>query len=165
MKGYKGMKSDMTCRGKKYEIGKTYTEENVKLCIRGIHWCKNLKNVFDFYDADGSNRFFEVDADEVETDGYKSVASTLTVIRELSEIEINRIVYGNGYGDGDGNGDGNVYGYVYGYGYGYGDGDGDGDGDGNGYGNVYGYVYGYGDGNGYGNGNGNGNIFKVLIFS
>ena len=137
MKGYKGMKSDMTCRGKKYEIGKTYTEENVKLCIRGIHWCKNLKNVFDFYDADGSNRFFEVDADEVETDGYKSVASTLTVIRELSEIEINRIVYGNGYGDGDGNGDGN----------------------------VYGYVYGYGDGNGYGNGNGNGNIFKVLIFS
>ena len=139
MKGYKGMKSDMTCRGKKYEIGKTYTEENVKLCIRGIHWCKNLKNVFDFYDADGSNRFFEVDADEVETDGYKSVASTLTVIRELSEIEINRIVYGYGYGDG--NGDGNVYGYGYGYGYG----DGDGNGDGNGY--------------------GNGNIFKVLIFS
>ena len=100
MKGYKGMKSDMTCREKKYEIGKTYTEENVKLCRRGIHWCKNLKDVFDFYDADGSNRFFEVDADEVETDGYKSVASTLTVIRELSEIEINRIVYGygNGYG-------------------------------------------------------------------
>ena len=105
MKGYKGMKSDMTCREKKYEIGKTYTEENVKLCRRGIHWCKNLKDVFDFYDADGSNRFFEVDADEVETDGYKSVASTLTVIRELSEIEINRIVYGNGYGNG--------YGYIF----------------------------------------------------
>ena len=135
MKGYKGMKSDMTCRGKQFEIGKTYTEENVNLCIRGIHWCKNLKDVFDFYDANGSNRFFEVDADEVETDGHKSVASTLTVIRELSEIEINRIVYGYGYGNG--------------YGDGYGDG--------NGYDN--------GDGYGDGNGNGNGNICKVLIFS
>ena len=137
MKGYKGMKSDMTCRGKQFEIGKTYTEENVKLCIRGIHWCKNLKDVFDFYDANGSNRFFEVDADEIETDGHKSVASTLTVIRELSETEINRIVYGYGYGDGNGDG----YGDGYGYGYGYGDG--------------YGYGYGYGDGN----------IFKVLIFN
>ena len=135
MKGYKGMKSDMTCRGKQFEIGKTYTEENVKLCIRGIHWCKNLKDVFDFYDANGSNRFFEVDADEIETDGHKSVASTLTVIRELSETEINRIVYGYGYGDGYGDG----------YGYGYGDG--------------------YGDGDGYGYGYGDGNIFKVLIFN
>ena len=137
------MKSDMTCREKKYEIGKTYTEENVKLCRRGIHWCKNLKDVFDFYDANGSNRFFEVDADEIETDGHKSVASTLTVIRELSETEINRIVYGYGYGDGDGDG--------YGYGYGYGDG--------------YGYGYGDGYGYGYGDGYGDGNIFKVLIFN
>ena len=110
LKGYKGMKSDMTCRGRKYEIGKTYTEENAKLCRSGIHWCKNLKDVFDYYDADGSNRFFEVDADEIETDGHKSVASTLTVIRELSEIEINRMVYGNGYGNGNGDGDGYGYG-------------------------------------------------------
>ena len=131
------MKSDMTCRGKQFEIGKTYTEENVKLCIRGIHWCKNLKDVFDFYDANGSNRFFEVDADEIETDGHKSVASTLTVIRELSETEINRIVYGYGYGDGNGDG----------------------------YGDGYGYGYGYGDGYGYGYGDGDGNIFKVLIFN
>ena len=148
MKGYKGMKSDMTCRGKRFEIGKTYTEENVKLCIKGIHWCKNLKDVFDFYDADGSNRFFEVDADEVETDGHKSVASTLTVIRELSEIEINRIVYGNGDGNGNGYGNGNGDGNGYGYGDGYGNGNGDGNG------------YGYGNGNGYGDGN----IYKVLIF-
>ena len=138
----------MTCRGKKYEIGKTYTEKNVKLCRRGIHWCKNLKDVFDYYDdADGSNRFFEVDADEIETDGHKSVASTLTVIRELSEIEINKIVYGDGNGNGDG------------YGYGNGDGHGDGDGNGNGDG------YGYGNGNGHGNGHGDGDIFKVLIFN
>ena len=163
MKGYKGMKSDMTCRGKRFEIGKTYMEENVKLCIRGIHWCKNLKDVFDFYDADGSNRFFEVDADEVETDGHKSVASKLTVIRELSEIEINRIVYGDGDGDGYGYGDGDGYGYGYGYGDGYGNGNGYGDGYGNGYGDGYGY--GNGNGDGYGNGNGDGNICKVLIFN
>ena len=150
MKGYKGMKKDMTCRGMKFEIGKTYHVDGVvSLCKNGLHFCERLIDVLDFYSNDDGNRFFEVDADgAIETDGKKSATSSLTVIREINDIELNRAIYDNGYGDGDGDGDGNGYGY------------GNGNGNGNGYSNGYGY--GYGDGYGYGYGNDN-NI-KVFIF-
>ena len=142
MRGYKGMENDMTCRGMQYEVGKTYRVEGpVELCKRGLHFCKNLKDVFDFYGRDKGNRFFEVEAcgNDVISDGKKCVTSELTVIRELTEVELNRSTYGNGYGDGNG----------YGNGYGYGN------------------DYGYGNGNGYGYGDGNdyGNIQKILAFN
>jgi hypothetical protein len=35
MKGYKGMKSDMTCRGMQYEIGKTYQDKGG--LANGVH--------------------------------------------------------------------------------------------------------------------------------
>lgn len=151
VKGYKGMNPDMTCRGMPFEVGKSYhVDGNIAVCSRGLHFCENLADVFDYYGRDG-NRFFEVEASgTVKTEGRKSAASDLRIIRELSDIEINRIVYGNGYGYGYGDGNG------YGYGYGCGNGNGYGDGDGNG--------YGYGDGCGYGDGYGYGNIQKVLMF-
>ena len=154
MKGYKGMSRDMTCRGMKYEIGKTYeVDGDIELCKRGLHFCKNLKDVFDYYNRDGENRFFEVEAvGQVVSGNDKSVTNKLKIIRELSKKIINRCIYGYGngdgygygYGDGDGYGNGDGYGYGDGYGNGYGDGDGYGDGNGNG----YGYGYGYGDGYG-----------------
>ena len=164
MKGYKGMDANMKCRGMQFEVGKTYhVDGHVAVCERGLHFCEELNDVFNYYERDG-NRFFEVEASgTIITVGRKSAASKLTVVRELTDIEINRIVYGNGYGDGDGNGYGNGYGYGDddGYGYGNGNGDGSGDGDGNGYGNGYGY----GNGNGYGYGNGCGYIEKILIYA
>lgn len=64
MQGYKGMPDDMTCRGFKYEVGKTYeTNEPIDLCRCGFHFCKNLVNVFGYYDRDDGNRFFEVEAE------------------------------------------------------------------------------------------------------
>ena len=109
MKGYKGMNADMTCRGMPYEVGKNYHVDGyIKPCERGLHFCEKLIDVFDFYERE-NHRFFEVEASgEIKTYGSKSAASDLLIIRELSDIEINRIVYG--YGNGDG----------YGYGYGYG---------------------------------------------
>ena len=141
MKGYKGFNRDMTCRDFQYEQGKTYETERASLCSTGFHFCEKLADCFDYYDKFDSV-FHEIEADgDIRTDGKKSVCTRITIGKEVSRIELNRTIYGNG--DGNGNG--------YGYGYGYGDGDGDGNG------NGYGYGYGYGDGNGDGNGNGNGN--------
>ena len=146
MKGYKGTDKDMRCRGMQYEVGKTFhADGKIEVCDNGLHFCIRLTDVFDYYEHSNGNRFFEVEADGIiNSDGKKSAASELTIIRELTDIEINRIAYGDGYGNG--------YGYGDGDGYGYGDG----------YGNGYGYGYGYG--NGYGNGDGYGNIQKVLMF-
>ena len=150
MKGYKGTDKDMRCRGMQYEIGKTfYADGKIEVCDNGLHFCIRLTDVFDYYEHGNGNRFFEVEADGIiDSDGKKSAASELKIIRELTDIEINRTVYGNGYGYGYSYGDGSGYGYGYGYGYG----------DGNGYGNGYGD--GYGDGSGYGYGN----IQKVLMY-
>jgi hypothetical protein len=162
MRGYKGTNKDMKCLDQQYEIGKTYhAVGKVELCSNGFHYCKNLRDVFNFYLREEGNRFFEVEADEVETDRKKSVASTLTFVRELSEKEINRCCYGGGTGTGDNNGygHGNSYGCCDSYGIngGYGDGDEFGDGAGGGYGN--------GNGNGGGNGGGYGyNITRILKF-
>ena len=42
MRGYKFMKSDMTCLGFQYEVGKEYSlEGNLKICRNGFHFCKN----------------------------------------------------------------------------------------------------------------------------
>ena len=121
MKGYKGMTKDMTCRGMPFEIGESYhIEGNVTLCRNGLHFCEKLTDVFEFYHPDES-RFFEIVANgDINTDGKKSAASDITIVRELTAKEINRARYGDG--DGYGNG--------YGYGDGYGNGNGNGNGDG-----------------------------------
>lgn len=105
MKGYKGMNADMTCRGMQYELGKTYhIDGNIELCNRGFHFCEKLKNVFDYYDNDGANRFFEIEADgDIKSDDSKSVAHTITIVRELSAKEVNKTKYGDGNGYGNGN--------------------------------------------------------------
>ena len=151
MKGYKGMHKDMTCRGMHFEVGKSYhTDGEIKLCENGFHFCERLSDVFNFYEKDES-RYFEILADGViKSDGKKSVASDMTIIRELSEKEVNRITYGYGYGDGNGDG------------YGTGDGTGYGYGDGNGYGTGTGTGTGYGYGDDYRTGY---NIQTILIFN
>ena len=92
MKGYKGMDKDMKCRGMQFEVGKTYqVEGDIELCKRGLHFCQNLKDVFDFYERTEGNRFFEVVTDKsIKSDGRKSVTSELTIVRELSSLEVNK---------------------------------------------------------------------------
>ena len=57
---YKGMNSDMTCRDFKYEVGKTYKTDKVKLCEYGFHACLNPIDVLDFYPKYLSSRYFKV---------------------------------------------------------------------------------------------------------
>ena len=121
MKGYKGFNRDMTCRGFQYEVGKTYEMSGViGLCSRGFHFCETLADCFDYYDKH-SSRFCEIETGELVVRGSdKCCTDKITIVRELSRIEINRIIYGYGYGNGYGNGDG--YGDDYGDDYGNGDG-------------------------------------------
>ena len=58
---YKGMDENMRCRGKQYEVGKTYTEDKADCCHAGMHACVNPFDVFRYYRLDGKNRFFEVE--------------------------------------------------------------------------------------------------------
>ena len=88
----------MKCRGMQYEIGKTYrVQGEIKLCKNGLHFCTNLCDVFAFYSKDNGNRFFEIETDTAISDGKKSVTSEITIVRELSKLDINRCYYGDGY--------------------------------------------------------------------
>ena len=64
MKAYKGFERDMTCRGFRYEEGKTYVEEKAELCERGFHACENPLDTFGYY-APGESVYHEVELDDV----------------------------------------------------------------------------------------------------
>lgn len=58
---YKGMDENMTCRGKQYEVGKTYYEDKADCCHAGMHACENPLDVLHYYPLKDSPRFFEVE--------------------------------------------------------------------------------------------------------
>ena len=58
---YKAMNADMTCRGKRYEVGKTYHEDKADCCHAGMHACENPLDVLHYYPLKDSPRFFEVE--------------------------------------------------------------------------------------------------------
>ena len=82
--GYKALRSDFTCNGHQYAVGKTYTHEGpVKMCNSGYHFCEYPLSVLNYYDLIGS-RFAEIESDDVrETKDDKSVAGRITVKKEI----------------------------------------------------------------------------------
>ena len=86
---YKGMNSDMTCRGFQYEVGKTYKTDKVTLCECGFHACLNPRDVLDYYFQEESSRYFKVKlsgkitkCDEFDT----TVAATeITILEEITD--------------------------------------------------------------------------------
>ena len=58
---YKAMDKNMQCRGKQYEVGKTYTEPEANCCHAGMHACENPLDVLHYYPLKDSPRFFEVE--------------------------------------------------------------------------------------------------------
>ena len=98
MKGYKAFESDMSCRGFKYEVGKTYeTSEKIGLCEWGFHFCKDLYNCYTYYPYRSGTRIAEVEAVGAVIEGKdKCVTNAIKIIRELSQIEIDDLVnYGS----------------------------------------------------------------------
>lgn len=87
MKGYKAFKKGLVCRGKKYTENTIFEEPEAILCERGMHFCKNPIEVFNYYDLVDENgeiaEFAEVEAlDEPVTDGDIKYCSTKLKIHE-----------------------------------------------------------------------------------
>ena len=58
---YKAMDKNMQCRGKQYEVGKTYHEDKADCCHAGMHACENPLDVLHYYPLKDGPRFFEVE--------------------------------------------------------------------------------------------------------
>ena len=96
MKGYKGFDKDLKCRDLQYEVGKeAAVDGDIELCKRGIHFCENPHDIFNYYVPGENNRFAVVEAEDVyderNNDDSKRVCKRLTVKAEISVFEICRI--------------------------------------------------------------------------
>lgn len=84
---YKAMDKNMMCRGKQYEVGKTYHEDEANCCHAGMHACENPLDVLRYYPLKDSPRFFEVECggnvDKSEEDS-KLACTELTVKGEAN---------------------------------------------------------------------------------
>ena len=84
---YKAMDKNMQCRGKQYEVGKTYTEPKADCCHTGMHACENPLDVLHYYPLKDSPRFFEVECGgDVDKSGEDSklACTELTVKGEVN---------------------------------------------------------------------------------
>ena len=89
---YKGMDENMCCRGKQYEIGKTYTEDKAICCISGMHACENPLDVFQYYRPDGKNRFFEVECNGAINKGEKDSKLACTELKVTGELSLAKFI-------------------------------------------------------------------------
>lgn len=84
---YKATDKNMQCRGKQYEVGKTYYEDEADCCHAGMHACENPLDVLHYYPLRGGPRFFEVECggnvDKSEEDS-KLACTELTVKGEVN---------------------------------------------------------------------------------
>ena len=94
IKGYKVFNPDWTCKGFKYEVGKTFKHKgNIKICDSGFHFCQKASDCFNYCYFDSNNKVAEVIAKgNVETEGCKSVTDEITIVREVSWSELLTIV-------------------------------------------------------------------------
>jgi hypothetical protein len=94
MKGYKVFNPDWTCRGFRYEVGKTFDiNGEIGLCDRGFHFCQKASDCFNYYSFDSKNKVAEIYAHgEALTEGDKTVTNKIEIVREISWQELLTIV-------------------------------------------------------------------------
>lgn len=98
MKGYKVFNPDWTCRGFRYEIGKTYKHEGeIEICKEGFHFCEKLIDCFNYYPFDPQNKVAVIDAtgEVIKHTEYlfsKCVTNEIKIVRELSWYEVLDII-------------------------------------------------------------------------
>ena len=91
---YKAMDKNMMCRGKQYEVGKTYHEDKADCCVAGMHACENPLDVLHYYSVADGARFFRVECggDVSKDDKDSKFACTeLTVKGELKITDFAKI--------------------------------------------------------------------------
>lgn len=81
MKGYKGFRKGLICKGKQYAENTVFEEEEAVICKNWMHFCKNPFDVIDYYgfvDENGHmNEFAEVEAlAETDTNDDKKYCTT-----------------------------------------------------------------------------------------
>ena len=85
----------MTCRNFQYEEGKTYEEQEAKLCQRGFHACENPIMCFNHY-APGTSVYHTVELEDVapqrESD-TKCVGKKITIGAKLGIPEICQLTF------------------------------------------------------------------------
>jgi len=84
---YKAMDKNMQCRGKQYEVGKTYHEDKADCCRAGMHACENPLDVLHYYPLKDNPRFFEVECGgnvDKSEEGSKLACTELTVKGEVN---------------------------------------------------------------------------------
>lgn len=95
MLGYKVFNGDWTCREFQYEVGKIYRIEGIPICCKkGFHFCKEIIDCFDYYEFSSNNKFALVESrGAVQTDdGKKFVTNVLRILKEVSWVEVLKLV-------------------------------------------------------------------------
>ena len=96
MKGYKGFRKGLICKGKQYAENTIFEESEADICVNGMHFCKNPMDVLDHYPLIDDNgemcEFAEVEAlDETLTnDEKKYCTKKLKIGARLSLAEFIR---------------------------------------------------------------------------
>ena len=102
MKGYKAFDQYLTCRGFKYEIGKTYELEEgqtLEMCKCGFHFCKNPIDVFGYYPPKETTLVGQIEAlGEIKQEGTKYVTDKIKIVRVFTYEELQKLIR-DGYND------------------------------------------------------------------
>ena len=96
MEGYKVFEPDWTCKGFQYEVGKTFEEDvTPSCCNRGFHFCKELKDCFNYYPFNPDNKVAKIIAlgelDE-KPDGSKCCTNKIQIVEEIGWEDVLRMV-------------------------------------------------------------------------
>ena len=89
MKAYKAT-YNMKCRDFTYEVGKTYTfHGGLLMCKQGFHFCKKIDDVLEYYTVKQELKILEIECEEIECNGNKSLTNKLKVLRVIPVSEWN----------------------------------------------------------------------------
>lgn len=91
MKGYKVFDPDWTCRGFKFEVGNTYTEDvKPECCHKGFHFCTEITDCFEYYPFNPHYKIAEVEAlGDIDASNKDSKCCTnkIRIVKEITWYE------------------------------------------------------------------------------